>query len=87
VLDYIPNGELYNFLGRLKYMPYKLAVFYAAEIANMIVYLRSKQIIHRDIKPENILLDASFHLKLIDFGTAKICDPLYVAPPHYYSEG
>ena len=29
---------------------------------------------HRDIKPENILIDARCHLKLIDFGDAKLFD-------------
>ena len=32
------------------------------------------QIMHRDIKPENILIDTRCHLKLIDFGDAKLFD-------------
>ena len=28
--------------------------------------------VRRDLKPENILLDADMHIKITDFGTAKI---------------
>lgn len=55
-------------------LPFPLAQFYAMEIVNMLQHMHSKGIAHRDIKPENILLDANYHLKLGDFGTAKIMD-------------
>lgn len=37
--------------------------------------MRDNQIIHRDLKPGNILLDEDYHLKLIDFATAKVLNP------------
>jgi 3-phosphoinositide dependent protein kinase-1 len=49
--------------------------FYAAQILDTIEYMHSKAVIHRDLKPENVLLDEKMHIKITDFGTAKILDP------------
>jgi serine/threonine protein kinase len=40
------------------------------ELIHAIHYLHSKDIMHRDLKPENIMVDATFNIKLIDFGLA-----------------
>lgn len=45
---------------------------YLCEIILALEELHRHNIIFRDLKPENIMLDCEGHVKLIDFGLAKI---------------
>eukprot|EP01105_Mastigella_eilhardi_P002289 TRINITY_DN1279_c0_g1_i2.p1 TRINITY_DN1279_c0_g1~~TRINITY_DN1279_c0_g1_i2.p1 ORF type:complete len:362 (+),score=80.51 TRINITY_DN1279_c0_g1_i2:35-1087(+) len=71
VFELCPNGELLSLIQKHKSFDEATTKFYVAEIVNALEHLHSKGIVHRDLKPENLLLDANWHLKLIDFGTAK----------------
>jgi RAC serine/threonine-protein kinase len=71
VLDYCAGGELFFHLGKLGKFPEARARFYAAEIILAISYVHTLDIIYRDLKPENVLLDASGHIRLTDFGLSK----------------
>ncbi|KAG7363046.1 serine/threonine protein kinase [Nitzschia inconspicua] len=71
VLDYCAGGELFFHLGKVGHFPVARTRFYAAEIILAISYVHSLDIIYRDLKPENVLLDASGHIRLTDFGLSK----------------
>ena len=72
VYEYLPGGELYRQLKIEGTFSNNQVKFYAAEILCAINYLHQLRILHRDLKPENVMLSADGHVKLIDFGFAKM---------------
>lgn len=96
LLEYISGGELFSCIRRNGRLSNSTARFYAAEIVLAIRYLHSLHIAHRDLKPENLLLDSDGHIKLSDFGFAKVITdktwtmcgtPEYIAPEVILSKG
>lgn len=72
VMEYMVGGDLKSLLAMYGYFDEDTARFYVAEMTLALQYLHSHGIVHRDIKPDNMLLSASGHLKLTDFGLSKI---------------
>ncbi len=73
-----------------------MAQFYAAEVILALQHLHDHNIIYRDLKPENILLARDGHIRLTDFGFAKVVSELtwtlcgtpdYLAPEIVMSRG
>ena len=52
----------------------RLALF--GQICEAVGYAHRHLVVHRDIKPGNILVTAEGQVKLLDFGVAKLLDPL-----------
>lgn len=90
VMEYCPEGELFNYIVHKKRLPEEEASFIFFQIINGLEYIHNNNISHRDLKPENILLLANRTIKIIDFGLSNFyygkllktpCgSPCYAAP-------
>jgi len=72
ITDFFGGGELLEHIRRLGRFTEPQARFFVAEVALGLEYLHDKGICHRDLKPENVLLDVDGHVRLTDFGLAKM---------------
>ena len=74
VLPFYQGGDLFNHLLKSGKFDETTTAFYAAQIANMISFLHSKNIAYRDLKLENLMINENGYLTLIDFGSCKIIE-------------
>lgn len=77
-LGYIPGESLEKVIMSKGTFSEKEAVKIALELAGILRYLhgRRQAVIYRDLKPANIVLKPDGHVGLIDFGAARLYDPL-----------
>ncbi|VDP12823.1 unnamed protein product [Heligmosomoides polygyrus] len=73
VMEFVHAGELIDYVHDLSGEDLQSAVrFYSMEIVCALQYIHSKDIVYRDLKPENLLLSKDGHIKIADFGLAKL---------------
>jgi predicted ATPase len=73
VMEYVEGGTL-GVLGELPLAPDRIADI-GAQVCDALEAAHAKGIVHRDLKPLNIMLTPRGHVKVLDFGVAKLLGP------------
>lgn len=72
VQELLEGSDLGVLLRRRGRLPLADALRLIREVGAGLEHAHQAGVLHRDLKPENVLLDASGHAKLVDFGLAQL---------------
>ncbi len=74
VMEYVQGKTLKEVIRQKGKLPYTTAVQIAIRILSALQHTHRNGIIHRDIKPQNILVQSEGHIKVADFGIARMAN-------------
>src|SRR5215470_2423654 len=74
VVSELLEGHTLRELTKRGPLPWRNAIEYGVQIARGLAAAHGKGITHRDLKPENLFVTSDGHVKILDFGLAKLSD-------------
>jgi len=72
-MEFVPGKPLDEVIGRMG-LPLRETLKYAVQIADALTAAHAAGIVHRDLKPANVMVGDKGHIKLLDFGLAKLTE-------------
>ena len=92
IMEYVQGKTLKEVINERGRLSAPLACQIAIRILSALEHAHRNGIVHRDIKPQNILVHADGHIKVSDFGIARIADSstltkgdMVMGSVHYFS--
>lgn len=89
-MEWVDADNLEDVLREHGTRPVRDAVVSVRDAAVSVGHAHGKGVLHRDLKPSNILIDATGHVRVLDFGLAKLAGPVasgrtapLLGTPHY----
>ncbi len=70
--EYVEGSDLSSRVGAVPPLSLAEVLRIVRQVADALDYAHHQGIVHRDIKPSNILIDKAGHVKVADFGIAKV---------------
>ncbi|MDD5301337.1 MAG: serine/threonine-protein kinase [Gallionella sp.] len=71
-MEFLQGRELRDIMNDGKLLPVDQVLDIAAQVAQGLAYAHEHDIVHRDVKPSNIMLVRDGHVKITDFGIARM---------------